>query len=125
LWPRQLDQRSKPPKNAGCLAESEFLSPALLLGIDDVDDEELPDLDSALGYLDALLRSVHEEAQQLPAIAGAVLLFDFWLLHEHRSIFTEVAPARYFVSPIARDCFISAVRIVLRPLADARSLAGL
>jgi hypothetical protein len=85
------------------LPESEFLPPAPSLGIDDVDEEEVSDLDAALGDLDALLEkqkrsrgpsmgSVLEEARQLPAIAGAVLLFDFWLLHEHRSTFTEVGP---------------------------------
>jgi hypothetical protein len=85
------------------LAESDFLPPAPSLDIDDVEDEELSDLDAALGDLDALLEkqkgtrgpsmgSVLEEARQMPAIAGAVLLFDFWLLHEHRSTFTEVGP---------------------------------
>jgi hypothetical protein len=85
------------------LAESEFLPPALSVDIDCAEDEELSDLDAALGDIDALLEkqkatrgpsmgSVLQEARQLPAIAGAVLLFDYWLLYEHRSTFTEIGP---------------------------------
>jgi hypothetical protein len=86
------------------LPESEFLPPALSsLDTDDVDDIDVSDLDAALGDLDSILDkqkgtrgpsmgAVLEEARQLPAISGAVLLFDYWLLHEHRSTFTEIGP---------------------------------